>query len=101
MPDPELGPLVSVFSTADMALLPLAQMALQEEGIPFVVQNIGRGLENMGWALTPPPTNRPRAVQLMVAEDVAARAKELLADLDQAESVALQPSDPASLAEPN
>ena len=99
--EPELSPLVSVFSTDDMALLPLAQMALHEDGIPFVVQNIGRGLENMGWALTPPATNRPRTVELMVTEDVAARAKELLADLDQAESAALLPTDPASLTEPD
>jgi len=77
-------PLVPVFRTDDAARLPLAELALQGEGITYLIKDGPRGADTMGWALAMPPTNRPRVIQLLVAPDVAARARELLADLETA-----------------
>jgi hypothetical protein len=47
----------------------------------------------MAWTLTIPPTNRARVMQLLVAPDVAARARELLADLEDAPSSSVPAAD--------
>jgi hypothetical protein len=84
-------PLVAVFKTDDAARLPLAELALQGEGIAYLIKDGPRGTDTMGWALAVPPTNRPRVIQLMVTPDVAERARELLADLETAPTIVSSP----------
>jgi len=87
--------LVSVFRTDDLALLPLARLALEAEQIEYIARGPGAGAEwthatlgsssrNAGW------------VEIVVAADVAARARELLGDLQQADAVTAVPDDPGT-----
>ena len=77
-------PLVKVFSTDDPARVPLAELTLQGEGIEYLLREGPRGVDTMGWTLTLPATNNPRIINVLVTADVAARARELLADLENA-----------------
>jgi hypothetical protein len=83
MPSPTDHPdsrLESVFKTDDPGLLPLATMALESAGIEHIVRNEGK-VDSLDWAMSQPPTIRPRVVEILVTSDAAARARELLADL--------------------
>jgi len=82
--------LVSVFSTDDQARVPLAEIALKNAGIAYLVREGTRGADTMSWTLTLPPTIRPRVIKILVAPDAAGLARELLADLED------EPSAPAS-----
>ena len=73
--------LVSVFKTDDPAVLPLATMALEGEGLEYFVKNAGKS-DSLQWMMSQAPTTRPIAVEIVVGPDVAARARELLADLE-------------------
>src|SRR5689334_7780959 len=48
----------------------------------------------MGWTIAQPATNRPRVITLLVAPDVAARARDLLADLEDAPQSNTAATDP-------
>jgi hypothetical protein len=78
------GDLVAVFKTDDAGLLPLAELALRDEGIPYMLNRTQRGVDNMSWALSLPPTIRTWPMQVLVQESVAAKARSVLADLQQA-----------------
>jgi len=73
--------LVQVFRTDDPALLPLATMALEAEQIEYQVRHAGTE-DSFEWQMSQTPTTRPVVVEIMVASDVAARARDLLVDLE-------------------
>ena len=75
--------LVQVFRTDDPALLPLATMALEGEGIDYHVRHAGTE-DSYEWQMSQTPTTRPVVVEIVVASDVAARARDLLVDLEGA-----------------
>jgi hypothetical protein len=84
-PHPDVHPdarLVSVFKTSDPGVLPLATMALDGEGLEYIVRNSGK-VDSMEWAMSQQPTNRPIVVEIFVTSDVATRARDLLVDLEQ------------------
>lgn len=83
--------LVQVFRTDDPALLPLAQIALDGEGIEYRVRHVGKQ-DSFEWQMSQTPTTRPVVVEIVVASDVAARARDLLVDLEG--------SSPANFAAP-
>src|SRR5438132_1016593 len=80
-PDPS-AELVPVFRTADLALLPLAKLALEGERIEYLVRGPGTGEEWMH-ATRSTATASGGWVELVVNGADAARARELLADLEQ------------------
>lgn len=84
--------LESVFKTDDPGLLPLATMALESEGIEHIVRNEGKA-DSLEWAMSQPPTIRPRVVEILVTADVAARARALLADLANSAVAATAPAE--------
>jgi hypothetical protein len=81
MSDQPDAPLVQVFRTDDAALLPLATMALESEGIQYQVRHAGTE-DSYEWQMSQTPTTRPMVVEIVVASDVAARARDLLVDLE-------------------
>jgi hypothetical protein len=80
------APVVKVFRTDDPALLPLATMALEGEGIEYQVRHAGKD-DSFEWQMSQTPTTRPVVVEIVVASDVAARARDLLVDLEGSTSV--------------
>ena len=95
--------LISVFKTSDPGLLPLATMALEGEGIEYFVKHAGKS-DSLQWMMSQDPTTRPMAVQIWVASDVAAKARDLLVDLENPVPVAappdLSPSSELASSEP-
>ena len=79
--DPDAD-LVTVFETTEAALLPIAQLALEEAGIESATQNRGIADEILGArsSLTVGETDTPLLI-VVRAED-AARAREVLSDLE-------------------
>jgi hypothetical protein len=77
---PETG-LVSVFKTSDPGLVPLATMALEGEGIEYFVKHAGKA-DSLEWMMSQSPTTRPIVVEIVVGSDVAAKARDLLVDLE-------------------
>jgi hypothetical protein len=73
--------LVSVFETTEAGLLPLARMALEQEGIDYAVQNRGFADQILGHrsSMTVGETDPPLVV--VVRPEDAARAREILRDL--------------------
>ena len=92
MPD---SPLVQVFRTDDPALLPLATMALDGEGIEYQVRHAGTE-DSFEWQMSQTPTTRPVVVEIVVASDVAARARDLLVDLEGSAPAGAPASVPAT-----
>ena len=86
--------LVSVFKTADPGLLPLVRIALESAGIEYQERSSGK-VDNLQWTLSQKPTTRPVVMEIFVASDAAAQARDLLADLNQ--STAIASSDPGLL----
>lgn len=78
--------LVSVFKTSDPGLLPLATMALEGEGIEYFVKNFGK-TDSLQWTMSQDPTTRPMVVEIVVGSDVAAKARDVLADLEQSQAI--------------
>ena len=72
---------VSVFKTDDPAILPLATMALDEESIPYILKHAGK-VDSLDWMMSQSPTNRAVVMEIIVGGDVAAKARDLLADLE-------------------
>lgn len=87
--------LVSIFKTDDPGVLPLATMALEAEGIEYSVHNAGKN-DSLEWQMSQQPTNRPVVMEILVTSDVAARARDLVADLQRPLSN-LAHSDPAAI----
>jgi hypothetical protein len=103
MPEDTLHPdadanAVRVFTTDDAAVLPLATMALETEGIAFQVKHAGKA-DSMNWLMGQTPTTRPVVLDIFVAPDAAARAKELLADLSSQPAQAVAAAQSAPLAD--
>ena len=73
--------LVSVFKTSDPGLVPLATMALEGERIEYILRHAGKS-DSLEWMMSQNPTNRPIAVEILVGSDVAAKARDLLVDLE-------------------
>jgi hypothetical protein len=100
-PDPDVT-LESVFETPDSAVLPLATMALEQQGIEFAVRG-GGTLD----ALRLPPDGLDLAKSdakhaIVVRKEDATRARELLADLTSAQaagSVGIGAAPPATVPE--
>jgi hypothetical protein len=79
-PDPDVT-LETVFETADPALLPLATMTLDEQGIEYTVQGQG-SLDALRYPPDVPDLARSDAShRIVVRKEDAARARELVADL--------------------
>ena len=87
---------VSVFRTDDPAVLPLATMALEAEGIEYQVRNAGKA-DSFDWQMSQTPTSRPQVLEIVVASDVAARARDLLADLQNSGGQAAGAAAPAAI----
>jgi hypothetical protein len=89
--------LVQVFRTDDPAVLPLATMALEGEGIEYHVRHAGTE-DSYEWQMSQTPTTRPTVVEIVVASDVAARARDLLVDLEGSTpagaTASIPPADP-------
>lgn len=88
--------LVSVFVTGDPGVLPLAELALQGEGIEYIVRNAGKA-DSMSWAMSLPATIHPQVLELLVPADAAVRARDLLADLEDPAVVLKNADAPAVL----
>lgn len=73
--------LVSVFKTSDPGVLPLATMALESEGVEYFIRNFGKA-DSLQWMMSQDPTTRPMVVEIVVGSDVAAKARDLLTDLE-------------------
>ena len=86
--------LICVFKTDDGGLLPLAQIALESAGIAYEVRGPAK-TDSLRWMMGQKPTIIPTVAEIFVASDVAAQAKDLLADLDRSSTLAA--SDPALL----
>ena len=95
--------LVHVFKTSDPAVLPLAKLTLEGEGIEYIVKTAGRA-DSLEWMMTQDPTNRPMAIEIHVASDVAAKARDLLVDLENSPPAVLPAGatdlSPSSTTEP-
>ena len=89
---------VRVFTTDDAAVLPLATMALETESIAYQVKHAGKA-DSMNWLMGQTPTTRPVVLDIFVAPDVAARAKEILADLSSQPAQAVSAAQSAPLSE--
>jgi len=89
--------LVSVFKTDDPAVIPLATMALEAEGIEYLVTNSGK-VDTMDWVMSQKPTTRPVVVEIKVGGADAEKARELLVDLEQSKELTT-PSDESVTAE--
>src|SRR5678815_4545897 len=91
------SPIVQVFRTDDPALLPLATMALDGDGIEYRVRHAGTE-DSFEWQMSQTPTTRPVVVEIVVASDVAARARDLLVDLEGSApagaAALISPADP-------
>lgn len=78
-PDPDIT-LVSVFQTDELGLLPLVTMTLEQAGIEFVERDVqGTPALEGGRSVRGDVPHTP--VEILVASDAAARARELLDDL--------------------
>ena len=88
--------IVSVFKTSDPAVLPLATMALEGEGIEYFVKNAGKS-DSLQWMMSQDPTTRPMAVEIWVGSDVAEKARDLLVDLENPVPTSIAPDLSASV----
>lgn len=87
--------LVSIFRTDDPGVLPLATMALEAEGIDYAVRNAGKA-DSLQWQMSQQPTNRPVVLEIVVTSDIAAKARDLVVDLEQP-AFALASPDPSAV----
>jgi hypothetical protein len=96
---PDDDTVVSIFKTEDPGVLPLATMALDAEGIAYAVRSAGKA-DTLQWTISQKPTNRPVVMEIVVARDVAFKARDLVVDLEQplGSSSGLAAADPSVLA---
>ena len=74
-----MSDLVPIFRTEDLALLPLAKLALEAEQIDYLVRGPGVGAE-WTYATLGASSRNAGWVEIVVASDVAARARGSAAD---------------------
>jgi hypothetical protein len=82
MPDPRVES-VPVFHTPDAGVLPLAELALQGEDIAYSVRRLSTDARRPYNVAVTDFNNPLDAAEIIVARDDAARARELLVDLEQ------------------
>ena len=97
-PDGELTPemaLVSVFRATDPGVLPLASMALDEAGIDYVVARgqISGVIVGQRSDISSASPVEESAIEILVAAENEARARDLLVDLEEAQDTTPQPDD--------
>jgi hypothetical protein len=80
--EPSDANLVAIFKTEDPGVLPLATMALDAEGIDYAIRSVGK-TDTLQWIMSQQPTIRPRVLEIVVAADVAAKARDLVVDLER------------------
>jgi hypothetical protein len=80
-PDPETE-LVSVFRTTDSGLLPLAEMTLRDEHIEYAVRRLSNDVRRSYSVAVTDYNNPLDAAEVVVASADAARARDLLVDLE-------------------
>jgi hypothetical protein len=80
------SPLVSVLKTEESGLLPLAKIALEQAGINYTIEN--RDLI-IGYPSVMTDGESKGSLEVMVLAEDAARARELLRDLERAKSEAV------------
>jgi hypothetical protein len=98
-PNPDAS-LVSVFETTDPALLPLAIMKLDEQGIEYTAED-DAALAALRYQPGVPDLARSDVVhRIIVRTEDAGRARELLADLAGPEATSPAP-DPGNIAAPS
>ena len=96
-PDAELE---SVFETTDPAMLPLATMALDEQGIEYSVEGEG-SLDAMRYSPSVPDLARSDAThRIVVRREDAARARDLVKDLTGSTAAASTPTTVQELPAP-
>jgi processive 1,2-diacylglycerol beta-glucosyltransferase len=86
--------LVAVLRTAEPGLLPLAKLTLDQAGIPYVVSERGGTIMQLGYAPDSPANAPPVAFEILVNEEDAAQARELVADLEAGVSAPAETSAP-------
>lgn len=86
--------LVAVLRTAEPGLLPLAKMTLDQAGIPYVVSERGGTIMQRGYAPESPVNAPPVALEILVNQEDAAQARELLADLEAGVSAPAETAAP-------
>ena len=91
-PNPDVS-LVTVFTTDEMGLLPLAKLALEQEQIEYFVREAPKSPMAAGGKSFRGDTQMV-PIEIQVGSDQAARARELLADLEASAGAALM-SGPA------
>jgi hypothetical protein len=95
-PDPEQPlSLVTVFTTKEAGLLPLAEMALKTEHIEYFIHHGSSSVPMFTRQATPDLNYPVDATQIIVRSDDAERARDLLGDLEQAgpvEKATLEPT---------
>jgi len=95
-PNPDVS-LVTVFTTDEMGLLPLAKLALEQEQIEYFVREAPKSPMSAGGKSFRGDTQM-MPIEIQVASDQAARARELLVDLEASGGSAMMSgSDPAAL----
>jgi hypothetical protein len=84
-------PIVPIFRTADEGLLPLATLALEKAGIEYAVRTAG--LSDVFGVSHPTPgfSSTGLAVEIYVRQDDAARARDMVVDLEQSAAAAEPP----------
>jgi processive 1,2-diacylglycerol beta-glucosyltransferase len=90
--------LVPVFSAADGALMPLAKLALEKEQIEYIVRKTPPPLPGLRRAIRVTDLDVPG--EILVRAGDAARARDLLVDLEQATPVEPAPELPHPAAAP-
>jgi processive 1,2-diacylglycerol beta-glucosyltransferase len=81
--DDDKAPLVAVFEAPDAAILPLATTALEQAGIEYGVR-LGESRTLVGFGYPVEFGDYQGGVEIVVRQSDAARAKDLLADLEKA-----------------
>ncbi len=86
------GDLVSVFETTEAGLLPLARVALEQEGIDYAVQNRGIADQILGRrsSMTVGETDPPLVI--VVRPEDEARARDVLRDLTSSTAAGAAPA---------
>ena len=91
-PDPDVS-LVTVFTTTEMGLLPLAKLALEQEDIEYFVREAPKSPMSAGGRAFRGDTQLV-PMEIQVASDQADRARELLGDLEKSGDSALMSGPP-------
>jgi processive 1,2-diacylglycerol beta-glucosyltransferase len=81
--DPD-APLVSIFGTTEVALVPLVRAALEQAGIDYTVRNVGISAQIMGQRSTLSVGETDTPIDVLVRAEDEARAREAVRDIETA-----------------